>query len=87
VDGSEIEFSEGFTDLHTRVYEQILAGQGFGIPHARPSITLTHHIRTLPVTCSGDLAHPLLDGDCLPAPSTLLADDLARSTPLPLFQG
>jgi UDP-N-acetyl-2-amino-2-deoxyglucuronate dehydrogenase len=31
VDGKEVEFSEGFTDLHTRVYEETLAGRGFGI--------------------------------------------------------
>jgi len=36
VDGKEVEFSEGFTDLHTRVYEEILAGHGFGIKEARP---------------------------------------------------
>ena len=41
VDGEQIEFSEGFTDLHTRVYEEVLAGRGFGIAEARPSIELT----------------------------------------------
>jgi hypothetical protein len=46
VDGKEIEFSEGFTDLHTRVYEETLAGRGFGIKDARPSIDLTYAIRT-----------------------------------------
>lgn len=45
VDGQEIEFSEGFTDLHTRVYEGILSGGGFGINEARPSIELTSEIR------------------------------------------
>jgi UDP-N-acetyl-2-amino-2-deoxyglucuronate dehydrogenase len=45
VDGSEIEFSGGFTDLHTRVYEQTLAGRGFRIADARPSIELAHRIR------------------------------------------
>ena len=45
VDGKEVEFSEGFTDLHTRVYEHILAGGGFGIDDARPSIELAHDIR------------------------------------------
>ena len=42
VDGDEVEFSEGFADLHTRVYEEVLAGRGFGIDDARPSIELTH---------------------------------------------
>jgi UDP-N-acetyl-2-amino-2-deoxyglucuronate dehydrogenase len=60
VDGSEIEFSEGFGDLHTRVYEQTLAGNGFGISDARPSIELIHSIRTSPVVSAGDLTHPLL---------------------------
>ncbi len=45
VDGAEVEFSEGFTDLHTRVYEEVLAGRGFGIDEARPSIELAHRIR------------------------------------------
>ncbi len=50
VDGREIEFSEGFTDLHTRVYQEMLAGRGFGIEDSRPSIELTHRIRQTPVT-------------------------------------
>lgn len=49
VDGQEIEFSEGFSDLHTRVYAETLAGNGFSIADARPSITLTHRIRTMAV--------------------------------------
>jgi len=60
VDGQEIEFSGGFTDLHTRVYEETLAGRGFGISHARPSIELTHRIRTSPVSPVDSLAHPKL---------------------------
>jgi UDP-N-acetyl-2-amino-2-deoxyglucuronate dehydrogenase len=60
VDDKEIEFSEGFTDLHTKVYEETLAGRGFGIEDARPSIELTQRIRTTPVTAAGDLIHPSL---------------------------
>ncbi len=45
VDGKEIEFSEGITDLHTRSYEQILAGNGFGLEDARKSIIITQEIR------------------------------------------
>lgn len=45
LEGEEIEFSDGFTDLHTRSYEQILGGQGFGLEEARPSIELVHKIR------------------------------------------
>ncbi len=61
VDGHEVEFSEGFTDLHTRVYEETLAGRGFGIAEARPSIELTHAIRTAPVSLKDDCVHPLLN--------------------------
>jgi len=53
VDGEEIEFSGGFTDLHTRVYEETLADRGFGIEHARPSIELVHRLRNMPVTERG----------------------------------
>jgi len=45
VDGQEIEFTEGFADLHTRVYERTLAGEGWGIDDARPSIELVYAIR------------------------------------------
>ena len=50
VDGEQLEFSEGFTDLHTRVYEEVLAGRGFGIGEARQSIELSHQIRHAPIT-------------------------------------
>jgi len=49
VDNSELEFSDGFTDLHTRVYEETFAGRGFGIDDARPSIELVHSIRNAKV--------------------------------------
>ena len=49
VDGAEVEFSEGFADLHTRIYQDVLAGGGFGIDEARPSIELTSAIRTAAV--------------------------------------
>lgn len=45
MDGREIEFSDGFTDLHTRSYEEILKGNGFGLMDAKPSIELVHQIR------------------------------------------
>jgi UDP-N-acetyl-2-amino-2-deoxyglucuronate dehydrogenase len=60
VDGKEIEFSEGFADLHTRVYEETLAGRGFGIQDARPSIELTHRIRHAQILTPDSLAHPRL---------------------------
>ena len=61
VDGLEVEFTEGFKDLHTRVYEETLAGRGFGIDDARPSIDLVHRLRTSPVTVKPDFPiHPLI---------------------------
>jgi UDP-N-acetyl-2-amino-2-deoxyglucuronate dehydrogenase len=59
VDGEEMEFSEGFADLHTRVYEEILAGRGFGIDAARPSVELTSFIRRAKVATTAP-RHPLL---------------------------
>jgi UDP-N-acetyl-2-amino-2-deoxyglucuronate dehydrogenase len=47
MEGREIEFSDGFTDLHTKCYEQILAGNGFGIREARDSINLVYQLRKL----------------------------------------
>lgn len=60
VDGQELEFSEGFTDLHTRVYEQVLTGRGFGLAEARPAVDLAHCIRRSEVTGSNDRAHPFI---------------------------
>jgi UDP-N-acetyl-2-amino-2-deoxyglucuronate dehydrogenase len=60
VDGEEIDFTEGFAELHTRVYERTLAGQGFGIADARPSIELAYRLRTDAVTPPSDLVHPYL---------------------------
>lgn len=45
VDGEEIEFSEGFTDLHTRSYETILQGDGFGLDEAATAVKIVHDIR------------------------------------------
>jgi UDP-N-acetyl-2-amino-2-deoxyglucuronate dehydrogenase len=60
IDDEEIEFSEGFTDLHTRLYEHILSGQSFGIEDARPSIELVHRIRTSKLSSAPLSAHPCL---------------------------
>ncbi|MBF90964.1 MAG: oxidoreductase [Flavobacteriales bacterium] len=58
VEGEEIEFSGGFTDLHTRSYEEILAGNGFGLQEAKPSIEIVHEIRNAtPQGLKGDY-HP-----------------------------
>ena len=60
LDGEEVEFSEGFADLHTRVYAGVLAGRGYGIEDARPSIELVHRLRHAPVTPRGGDRHPAL---------------------------
>jgi len=59
VDGAEIDFTGGFTDLHTRVYERTLAGRGFGISDSRPSIELAYAIGTADVTGNPALSHPM----------------------------
>lgn len=61
VDGEEFEFSEGFTDLHTRSYEHILNGGGFGLDEARNSIEIVSEIRKLtPVGLTGNY-HPFCE--------------------------
>lgn len=58
--GEEIEFSGGFTDLHTRSYEEILAGRGFGLEENRTAISTVAAIRVAtPATLTGDY-HPFL---------------------------
>lgn len=60
VDGEEIEFSEGFTDLHTISYKEILAGRGFGLKDARQSVETAFSIRnSKPVGLHGNY-HPIL---------------------------
>lgn len=60
VDNQEVEFSEGFTDLHTIVYQRTLDGNGFGIEDARPAIELAHAIRDQKAIGVGDASHPFL---------------------------
>jgi UDP-N-acetyl-2-amino-2-deoxyglucuronate dehydrogenase len=60
VNGEEIEFSEGFGDLHTVTYREILAGRGFGLKEARQSVETAYTIRNAkPVGLQGDY-HPIL---------------------------
>lgn len=59
VDGKEIEFSGGFTDLHTQSYQEILKGNGFGLDEARKSIQVVYTIRnSKQVGLRGDY-HPM----------------------------
>lgn len=61
--GERVEFSDGFTDLHTRSYEEILAGRGFGLEENRVAIETVAAIRNAPITSGGDM-HPFLQGKC-----------------------
>jgi UDP-N-acetyl-2-amino-2-deoxyglucuronate dehydrogenase len=45
VDGEEVEFSGGFTDLHSESYRRIVGGEGFGLDDVRPSIDLVSTVR------------------------------------------
>lgn len=60
IDGELFEFSEGFTNLHTESYRQILEGKGYGLAEAKSAIEIVHEIRTqAPVGMRGDF-HPLV---------------------------
>lgn len=61
VDGEEIEFSGGFTDLHTRSYEEILAGRGFGLEANRVAIETVSRIRNGVDNPSRGERHPMVD--------------------------
>jgi len=60
LDGEEIEFSGGFTDLHTLVYQQTLAGQGFGLEEAKSAIQIVHDIRHQEAMGKVNNSHPLI---------------------------
>ena len=60
MNGKELEFSDGFTDLRTRSYEEILAGNGFGLEENRVSIETVSSIRNaMPIGLKGNY-HPFL---------------------------
>lgn len=58
VNGERIEFSDGFTDLHTAAYQSIFAGKGSSLEDARPAVELVHALRTMPVTPPTKSLHP-----------------------------
>ena len=60
VDGQEIEFSDGFTELHTRVYERTLAGNGFSLDDTYEAIAAVSKIRNLPLSTNTATMHPFL---------------------------
>ncbi|OHB62432.1 MAG: oxidoreductase [Planctomycetes bacterium RBG_13_60_9] len=60
IDGQEMEFSEGFKDLHTKSYEEILAGRGYSLEDAKPAVDITSNIgRSKAIGLLGDY-HPML---------------------------
>ena len=61
LDDREIDFSRSFQELHTHVYEEILAGRGWGIADAAPSISLVHTLRELDVVRPTHGFHPLTE--------------------------
>jgi len=68
IEGEELEFSGGFTDLHTRVYEGILNGHGYGLEDARQAIEIVHNIRNSePIGLKGDY-HPFANKDLIKHP-------------------
>ena len=59
-DGEDIEFSDGFTELHTRIYEEVLAGRGFGVEENRVAIETVAHIRDAAIAPVNELTHPFV---------------------------
>lgn len=60
IDGVETDFSEGFTNLHTMAYREILAGGGCGVADAMESIRIVHDIRNARIAPHSSDYHPLL---------------------------
>lgn len=56
----EIDLSQGFTDLHTKVYQHILDGNGYGLEDARQAIEIVYQLRNATTVTPGPDAHPLL---------------------------
>jgi UDP-N-acetyl-2-amino-2-deoxyglucuronate dehydrogenase len=53
IDNQELEFSSGFTDLHTSSYQEILKGNGFGLKDSEESIKIVHEIRNMEIRKTG----------------------------------
>jgi len=60
INETEIEFSDGFTELHTESYKNILEGNGFGLADARPSVEIAHAIRNSEIKPNSNLKHKFL---------------------------
>lgn len=68
IDGEKLEFSDGFTDLHTRVYEDILAGNGYGIEDVRKAIEIVHFVRAQSPLGLKGFYHPYAKKELEPHP-------------------
>jgi UDP-N-acetyl-2-amino-2-deoxyglucuronate dehydrogenase len=63
INGRDVEFSDGFSDLHTAVYRETLGGNGYGLDDALPSVQLAHDIRHAgPIEPKSGESHPKLAG-------------------------
>lgn len=68
VEGEELEFSGGFTDLHTKIYEGVISGVGFGLEDARQAIEIVHTIRNIePIGLKGEY-HPFVKKELVSHP-------------------
>jgi UDP-N-acetyl-2-amino-2-deoxyglucuronate dehydrogenase len=61
IDHERFEFSEGFTDLHTRSYEEILAGRGFTLADVRPSVDIVSDFRKASIELTRGERHPFIE--------------------------
>jgi UDP-N-acetyl-2-amino-2-deoxyglucuronate dehydrogenase len=59
IDNKALEFSAGFTELHTKSYKKILLNEGFGLEEVRKSIEIVHDIRNNGIVIKGE-KHPFL---------------------------
>jgi UDP-N-acetyl-2-amino-2-deoxyglucuronate dehydrogenase len=62
VDNAELDFTNYGSNLHTESYRRIVAGGGFGLDDAAPSVEITHRVRTEPLVAPTQDAHPLFPG-------------------------
>ena len=61
IDEESVEFSDGFADLHTRSYEEILAGRGFSLSAVRPSVKIVSDFRSAPIELGRGERHPFVE--------------------------
>lgn len=60
IDGEPLEYAEGFSDLHTRLYEEAIAGRGFSLEDNRAGVEIVHDIRHAAVDLKRGERHPLV---------------------------